>query len=539
MMKPISAEDFYGVLMAISSHKVSARVAATAILFIAFLVAAYNSIAVTGFSISDSNPAGYIIVPMLMTLVFIIFSLKENLVIIYRKRNLAYGAILALIYFAIYAYSKVSLSFLFQTYRIDALLFPILLSSFALILFSPSGLNKLKPAVVFSIFASPLILMPLLNLSGAWTSFNAYSVVSVLKLFGVPVLSHGLEITGASGSSISIASTCADIAAFVAMLLFLIPIAYLYEGNPGKRAIWVASGMVLLFVLNIIRMSLIAAVWAYYGLSSALNTVHLFIGQLLFDITLVVMILLAPKFSMRLGVQRTGQKYSRSTNSGASNGAIFDKSFADPALSVIIVAFLVFAFTLPQASYQYISPFSFADNFSYVSNSSVISSYDAVALGSGYSMKSVTFGGRSELFGIFSTNDINTTTNSFLYINSSARPTMPRINLHQLGTILMHREESTISGITINAYEISSNGKLLQVNYISMPNKIYGNYTVANMEFVTLMNSTSDLQSCRTEYGAIQSVYSYIYNALHFSFEGNNYGIFCAAFNEAKLAQQR
>jgi exosortase/archaeosortase family protein len=535
MMKPISAEDFYGVLMAISSHKVSARVAATAILLVAFLIAAYNSMAVTGFSISDSNPAGYIIVPMLMTLVFIIFSIKENLVVICRKRNIAYGAILAVIYFAVYAYSKVSLSFLFQTYRVDALLFPILLSSFAMTLFGPAGLNKLKPAIVFSIFASPLILMPLLNLSGAWTSFNAYSVISVLKLFGVPVLSHGLAITSASGSSISIASTCADIAAFVAMLLFLIPVAYLYEGNAGKRTIWVASGMVLLFVLNILRMSLIATVWAYYGLGSALNTVHLFIGQLLFDITLIVMILLAPKFSMRLAVQRTRQQHKRSASPEKKRGLIIDRSFVVPALSVIIVAFLVLAFTMPLSHYQYISPFSFADNFSYVSNSSVILSYDTIALESGSSMKSVTFAGRSELFGIFNTNDINTTTESFLYLNSSARPSLPRINPHQLGTILMHREESMASGITINAYEVLSNGNLFQVNYVSVPNKIYGNYTVANMEFVTLMNSTSDLQSCHAGYGAVESLYSYIYNALHLSFGSSSDGIFCAAVNEAEF----
>ncbi|MEM0154332.1 MAG: exosortase/archaeosortase family protein [Methanothrix sp.] len=523
--------------MATSSHKVSARVAATAILLVVFLIATYNSISVTGFSISDSNPAGYIIVPMLMTLVFIIFSVKENLVVVYKKRNIAYGAILAAIYFALYAYSKVSLSFLFQTYRIDALLFPILLSSFALILFGPEGLNKLKPAVIFSIFASPLILMPLLNLSGVWTSVNAYFVFSILKLFGVPVLSHGLAIISASGSSISIASTCADIAAFVAMLLFLIPIAYLYEGNIGKRTAWVASGIILLFVLNILRMSLIALVWAYYGLSSALNTIHLFIGQLLFDITLIVMILLAPKFSMRLAVQKGKQNATHNTNQELNKSVVFDKSFEVPTFSAIILALLVLAFTMPLSHYQYISPFSFADNFSYVSNSSVISSYDGIAIASGRSVKSVDFRGRSELFGIFPTNDINTTTDSFLYINSSAKPSLPYIKPQALGKILMHREESMASGITINAYEVLSNGNIFQVNYVSTPNKIYGNYTVANMEFVTLINSTSDLQSCSTRYGLIQSIYSYIYNALHFSFFGSSHGILCTAASEALSAQ--
>ena len=56
------------------------------------------------------------------------------------------------------------------------------------------------------------------------------------------------------------------------------------------------------------------------------------------------------------------------------------------------------------------------------------------------------------------------------------------------------------------------------------------------MEFVTLMNSSSSLQSCNAKYGAVQSAYSYIYNALHFNFRGNGYGIFCAAVNEANAA---
>jgi exosortase/archaeosortase family protein len=520
--------------MSVQRQRFNAPLLATAVLLLAFIIATYNSISVTSFSISDSDPSGYIIVPMLMLLVFILFSIKEKLVITYSKRNIAYGAILAAIYFVVYAYANVAISFLFETYRIDALLFPILLSAFAVILFGPSGLNKLKPAVIFSIFASPLLLMPVLSLSIPWTNFNAYSVFTIMKILGAPILRHGIVISGASGSAISIASTCADIGAFIAMLLFLIPVAYLYNGPVKKRVLWVVSGMLLLFVLNIARMSSIAMVWAYYGLSTALNTVHLFIGQLLFDITLIIMILLAPKFSMYIRAQDSGKRNAKTYTKNPSDfNFVNSKGFIIPAASAILLAVLVFAFTLPLQGYQYISPFAFATNTNSISNSSVISSYDSIVLNTHKSIKSITFSGKAELFGVYSSNDINTTTSTFLFINTTAKPSLPSINVAGLGNVIEHKEEVTNSGITINAYVTYSEGKLFQINYVPIPNKIFGNYTVANLEFISLLNSTSDIYSCKVGGGVIPALYSFIYNALNANFGGRGFALFCPAVYSA------
>ena len=522
--------------MALKGNNHNRLILATAIFLVVFMIAVFNSISVTSFSISDSDPSGYIIVPMLMLLVFIVFSIKEKLIIEYKPRNIAYGAILAVFYFVVYAYSKVSLSFIFETYRIDALLFPIILSAFAVMLFGTYGLNKLKPAIIFSIFASPLILMPILNLSGAWTSFNAYTVFTVLKTIGIPVLRNGIIISGASGSQISIASTCADIAAFVAMALFLIPIAYVYYGNLKKKLLWFLSGILLLFVLNIIRMTSIAVVWAYYGISAALNTVHLFIGQLLFDVVLIIMIIIAPKFGMYL-------RQSKSTKGAASSSkrpAIVEKntytklpSAYIPIISSFVLAFLIFGFTIPLNGYSYISPFEFLPNTGSISNTSIISSYDSLAANSGYSMRSSAFAGRAELFGVYKTNDINTTTNDFLFINTTIGPSLPKINKASLGTIYSHRQAATASGITVNAYVVNASGKLFQINYLSIPNRIFGNYTTANLEYISLLNSTSLAQSCGnvSELSGISQIYSYIYNALHGSFSADNYSIACISEN--------
>ena len=48
---------------------------------------------------------------------------------------------------------------------------------------------------------------------------------------------------------------------FIALAFFLIPIAYLYDGKTKKKILWVASGLALLLVLNLVRMASISLAW--------------------------------------------------------------------------------------------------------------------------------------------------------------------------------------------------------------------------------------------------------------------------------------
>ncbi len=61
-----------------------------------------------------------------------------------------------------------------------------------------------------------------------------------------------------------------------------------------------ASGLVLLFVLNLLRMTLIAGLWIVSGPTAALSTIHLFAGILLFYLAIIVMMLVAGKFGLGL-----------------------------------------------------------------------------------------------------------------------------------------------------------------------------------------------------------------------------------------------
>ena len=112
---------------------------------------------------------------------------------------------------------------------------------------------------------------------------------------------------------------------------------------------------------------------------------------------------------------------------------------------------------------------------------------------------------------------------------------MPNINSKILGNVIAHNVESTSSGISINAYELISNGRLFQVNYESVPDYVFGNYTVANMEFVSMLNSTSETQSCSYGQGFLTNIYSYIYNLIVGRIYRPGYLISCGALRVAEI----
>ncbi|EQD33186.1 conserved hypothetical protein, membrane, partial [mine drainage metagenome] len=238
---------------------------------VAFVISIFNSLSITKFQISDTNPMTYIIVVMLMSLLLIMFYMKDDkLQFSYKKANLAYASMLFIAYILLLSYSRVSLSFLFLSYRVDALLFVLVLAAMILAIFGTDGLKRMKFLLFYVLFASPILLMPVINLDTAFTLLNSGVVFNTMRLAGIPVTQVGIKIIGASTSTISIASTCADIGAFIALLMFLVPLAYLYNGRPGRKAAWVVMGVALMFLLNILRMFSIALVWAFYGLNTAI-----------------------------------------------------------------------------------------------------------------------------------------------------------------------------------------------------------------------------------------------------------------------------
>ncbi len=275
---------------------------------VAFVIGAIATLAITGSSILDSDPTSYIIVTMLMGVVFIFFTLKDRRPAT-RSEYGTVGAVVAfMVYLVILSYARGSLSFEFLSYRIDALLLPLFLLSIVMAVAGFKGVKKYAPVMAYLLFASPILLMPLLTTNAGLSSISASVVYSVLKATGANVVQSGLYILAPSGQAIEIASTCVPVGTFVAFIMLMLPVSYLYDGKPSRKVAWLVAGVALLFVLNIIRMALVSLAWAYSGLGSAVATFHTLGGAIIFYIAIIAMLLAYRKFGLKLNFGRNWRK---------------------------------------------------------------------------------------------------------------------------------------------------------------------------------------------------------------------------------------
>jgi exosortase/archaeosortase family protein len=269
-----------------------------------FLVAVIVLIAplflTTPFSISDTDPFSYVIVPLLMIPLFVLFSAKGLPEPNVRARDLAAGSALFAAFILIALSARFYLSFLYASFRVDMLLLPLAFAALATLLFGLDRIKNFRGLMLYSVFASPAVLFLVLNSYGAFTSFNTLIVYDFVKLF-VPSASYLAPLSiSANGYSIGIGQACISLGIFAAMALFLVPIAYLYAGKAARKVLWVSSGVALLFVLNIGRMLTVAYAWLTYGPSSTIALVHASAGVILFYVATAAMVLVAGKYGLSL-----------------------------------------------------------------------------------------------------------------------------------------------------------------------------------------------------------------------------------------------
>jgi exosortase/archaeosortase family protein len=303
-------------------------------------VAIGSSFYITPLSISDSDPSTYVIVPLLMLLLFAMFTAKEKIKPEVKRKDILIGLFVFLLLILITVYLRFELSYLFISYRIDMLLFPLLIATLAIVLFGLKNLDKFRAMAIYALLASSLLMTPFIEANQGFAVFNTVVVYSVARVF-IHNLSYIPPITiTANGYQVGIGQTCVGIGVLIAIVLFLLPIAYLYEGSVKRKVLWIASGFALLLLLNIIRMFSIATAWLIYGPSNAILGIHIFAGILLFYLSIIAMILLSGRYGLSIGV---GKK----TKETRSKGKTYYKM---GIVAAVLIAFAYFAFTYNYSS---------------------------------------------------------------------------------------------------------------------------------------------------------------------------------------------
>ena len=310
------------------------------------------------FSISDTDPSTYAIIPLLMLPLFLIFKLKEKVLPKADRKDIAAGAVIFAAALALTMYAKSALSLEYSAFSIGLLILPLIILSFVAAAFGIKNAGKFKDVIIYSLFASPLLLLPVLMQNQLFTEANSAIVYGIVKLL-IPALQFFPPLTiTLNGISIGIGQSCVGLGAIFGLFFLLLPIAYFYNGKPGRKLSWAITGIVLLLALNIMRMTAITTLWLTYGPSQTLATAHLFAGILLFYISLVVMMLAAPRFGLSI------PKFSMDRG---KNGGVYLYSIAAPVIFAIIYL-AIFSY-----GNTYISPMNFAanPNFNFTQNATV------------------------------------------------------------------------------------------------------------------------------------------------------------------------
>ncbi len=268
------------------------------LLAIGILILLLNGLSTTSLSISDTDPSTYIVVPMLMLVPFAVFMYKEKIIPRTKNLDIFYGIAIFLAYLLPSLYLQYNFPSQFENLKLSMLLFPIAIASFSTILFGLKNARKFWPMMVYSVFASPILLTPIFNLNQQFASLNTQIIYTILHSLYQNVTYLAPITINFNGSLIGIGEACAGIGAIIAIIMFLVPVAYFYDGKFKNKLYWVASSAIFLFVLNLLRMSFITVLWIYYGLAASASFIHLFAGIFVFYVSIILMILMAGAYKI-------------------------------------------------------------------------------------------------------------------------------------------------------------------------------------------------------------------------------------------------
>ncbi len=166
---------------------------------------------------------------------------------------------------------------------------PIFVAGLTLILFNPQTLRQLAFPIAFLFFLTPPPAEILYALGSTLSVISSEASYAIVKALGVPsTLSseYGtptITITRPDGSTIPFAIdiACSGIYSLIGFLIFATFIAYITRDKMWKKAATFVIGLPLIYVLNIIRITIILLIGYQYGEQLALQIFHLIGGWIL------------------------------------------------------------------------------------------------------------------------------------------------------------------------------------------------------------------------------------------------------------------
>jgi exosortase/archaeosortase family protein len=192
----------------------------------------------------------------------------------------------------------------FWLQRLDLLTLPLFVAGLIALLFGVRRLWTLKGPVAFLLLAWPVPYSLLLaGAAGQFAELTAKAVAAVTTVVPVARPSVGDDTlfivgSGARAFSVSVGSACAGVNGFVGFLIVGIAMLSLVRGPLPKRLAWLSVGLVVIYGLNVARILAILCAGVTLGQAAAFEVLHPVAGLIVFNIGVIAMVLLVPRFGL-------------------------------------------------------------------------------------------------------------------------------------------------------------------------------------------------------------------------------------------------
>lgn len=206
-----------------------------------------------------------------------------------------------------------------------------LLTTLVVAVWGLPGLVQLGPALLYCLLAWPLPYLLVYNhLIPTLTDMTAQAVRAVAPLLPLGIQAdpgdvHSLLVSfHGQTSSIIVAQSCAGMNGALGLAVIGLPIALLGRGSWEARGMWLAFGIVLSWLVNVLRILVIVALAAVWGPGVTMAFVHPELGLILFGLSFALLLWLAPLCHLDVGApwHRAGRRESPAISSSEGSGPL-------------------------------------------------------------------------------------------------------------------------------------------------------------------------------------------------------------------------
>ena len=236
------------------------------------------------------------------------------------------GALAALIAILLYWYG----SYTFTPIEYHMLSLPIFAIGLILILFNIQTLRQLAFPIILLFFLIPPPSEILYLLGGTLSTISSQVSYTIIHATGIPSTltteynNPTISIIQPNGATVNFAVgiACSGIYSIIAFALFSILVAYIIRGKPWKKLAIILIGIPVIYLLNIVRITIILAIGYQLGEDIALEIFHTFGGIALVFVGTLFLLLIADKILKANLFPKTQNSQPGPAQSQTTNGPV-------------------------------------------------------------------------------------------------------------------------------------------------------------------------------------------------------------------------